>query len=54
MSTLVQRHHWRTVSSHSTSVGKVRYQRCACGRWRVDLHTAMRVPALIAEVTIKP
>ncbi len=28
-------HFWKTISSHPTSEGRVHYQRCACGRWRV-------------------
>ncbi|MGC9538878.1 hypothetical protein [Streptomyces sp. UG1] len=28
---------FRTLSKHSTSLGWVRYQRCACGRLRVLL-----------------
>jgi hypothetical protein len=28
-------HRWTTVSSHHTSEGPVRYQRCGCGAWRV-------------------
>ncbi|WP_200863193.1 hypothetical protein [Rhodococcus ruber] len=28
-------HHWTEVSRHPTSEGVVRYQRCACGRWRL-------------------
>ena len=27
-------HRWTTVSSHHTSEGPVRYQRCGCGAWR--------------------
>jgi len=30
-------HSWRTMSTHPTSEGRVCYQRCACGRWRVTL-----------------
>lgn len=30
-------HHWETVSSHVTSQGWVRYQRCLCGATRVLL-----------------
>lgn len=28
---------FRTLSKHATSLGWVRYQRCACGRFRVLL-----------------
>ena len=32
-------HSWKTRSTHATSEGRVHYQRCACGRWRVTLET---------------
>jgi hypothetical protein len=32
------RHHWHSSSSHSTSEGRVHYQRCACGAHRVIRH----------------
>ena len=32
-------HRWETTSSHVTSEGWVRYQRCACGSTRVLLGT---------------
>jgi hypothetical protein len=32
-----ENHHWRVRSTHSTSEGTVRYETCACGRWRVSL-----------------
>jgi hypothetical protein len=28
-------HDWATSSEHSTSEGRIIYQSCACGRWRV-------------------
>lgn len=34
---LPHRHHWEVRSTHSTSQGRVRYQRCACGEWQVTL-----------------
>ena len=33
----VDGHTWCTRSSHPTSAGIVRYQRCHCGVWRVLL-----------------
>lgn len=33
-----QDHHWVTNSEHSTSEGRISYQSCACGRWRVLRH----------------
>ena len=32
-------HAWQTRSSHHTLDGLVRYQHCACGRWRISLAT---------------
>jgi hypothetical protein len=32
-------HHWETTSSHVTSEGWVRYQRCLCGETRVLLNS---------------
>ena len=29
-------HHFSTVSSHSTSDGRIAYRRCNCGLWRVE------------------
>ena len=31
----VDTHVWQTQSSHQTSEGVLRYQRCACGVWRL-------------------
>jgi hypothetical protein len=41
-------HRWETTSSHVTSEGWVRYQRCACGVTRVLLNTE-RVDAAAAQ-----
>jgi hypothetical protein len=32
---------FQTSSEHSTSLGRVRYQRCICGRYRVLLDSDM-------------
>ncbi|PRY01675.1 hypothetical protein [Allonocardiopsis opalescens] len=34
---LLEGHRQTLVSSHYTSQGIVRYLRCACGRWQVEL-----------------
>jgi hypothetical protein len=34
---LPHRHHWEVRSTHRTSQGRVRYQRCACGEWQVTV-----------------
>jgi hypothetical protein len=34
---MIAEHRWETTSSHVTSEGWVRYQRCACGSTRVLL-----------------
>ncbi|WP_170304473.1 hypothetical protein [Microlunatus speluncae] len=31
-------HQWQTNSEHSTSEGRISYQSCPCGRWRVLRH----------------
>lgn len=31
-------HHWTTASEHPTSEGRIVYQSCACGDWRVLRH----------------
>ncbi|MFI9529974.1 hypothetical protein [Micromonospora rosaria] len=38
--TAAHQHASRTTSTHRTSEGRVHYQRCACGRWRILLTTA--------------
>jgi hypothetical protein len=43
-----QSHQWETTSSHVTSEGWVRYQRCDCGVTRVLLN-ADRVDAVAAQ-----
>jgi hypothetical protein len=35
VSPLPHRHHWEVRSTHLTSEGRVRYQRCICGQWQV-------------------
>ncbi|MDP9799644.1 hypothetical protein J2S43_008156 [Catenuloplanes nepalensis] len=32
---MTEQHIWRTVSTHHTSTGPVRYERCHCGAWRM-------------------
>ncbi|MFI5840062.1 hypothetical protein ACIA8K_10175 [Catenuloplanes sp. NPDC051500] len=32
---MTEQHTWRTVSSHHTSTGPIRYERCHCGAWRL-------------------
>ena len=39
-------HRYATVSAHNTSQGRLAYQRCNCGVWRVQ-----RYPANAAPVT---
>lgn len=51
MTTTTDRHHWRTVSSHVTSEGWVRYQKCPCGVSRMLLN-AERIDALPAREAI--
>jgi hypothetical protein len=46
--TKTQAHQWETTSSHVTSEGWVRYQRCDCGVTRVLLN-AERVDAVAAQ-----
>ncbi|MFC4998017.1 hypothetical protein ACFPIJ_09265 [Dactylosporangium cerinum] len=36
----MQEHTWRTTSSHVTSGGRVRYEHCRCGQWRVVVDEA--------------
>jgi hypothetical protein len=37
-------HHWQTASEHTTSQGRLAYQSCPCGRWRIlRLHTLATV-----------
>jgi hypothetical protein len=38
---------FQTSSEHSTSLGRVRYQHCVCGRYRVllDSHVLMEGPS---------
>ncbi|MDR6317377.1 hypothetical protein [Actinoplanes couchii] len=31
----MHRHTWYTRSGHLTSEGRVRYEHCACGHWRI-------------------
>jgi hypothetical protein len=33
-------HCFGTVSTHSTSEGRIAYQRCSCGLWRIQRHPA--------------
>jgi len=35
VSPMPHRHHWEVRSTHPTSEGRVRYQRCVCGEWQV-------------------
>ena len=54
---------FQTSSEHSTSLGRVRYQRCVCGRFRVLLDSDVltqgppRTAALLAlqaSATVEP
>ena len=41
-------HRYATVSAHNTSQGRVAYQRCVCGLWRIQRYTRGGVPVLEA------
>lgn len=43
-------HQYATVSAHTTSEGRVVYQRCACGLWRIQRHT--RFAGTFLEATV--
>ena len=32
----VDGHRYSTISAHTTSEGRIAYQRCACGMWRIE------------------
>jgi hypothetical protein len=44
-------HHYTTVSMHNTSEGRVLYQHCICGSWRVLRTPGMGRPILEAVVS---
>ncbi|MEW1706680.1 hypothetical protein AB0230_05505 [Microbacterium sp. NPDC089190] len=50
----VHEHGWVTASVHATSVGRVRYVRCAgCGAWRVDADAETAAPpAAVSRVVV--
>lgn len=33
-------HSYRTISTHSTSEGRVAYRQCSCGLWRIERYPA--------------
>lgn len=43
-------HSYSTVSAHNTSEGRVSYQRCACGLWRIQRNARSGIPVLEAIV----
>jgi hypothetical protein len=43
-------HHYAVVSAHNTSEGRIVYQRCACGLWRIQRHD--RVGGTVLEATV--
>ena len=49
-------HAWQTESAHRTSLGLLRYVRCAgCGGRRVDLHTHPEMPpAALSAAVLAP
>lgn len=43
-------HSYATVSAHNTSEGRVVYQRCVCGLWRIQRYIRGGAPVLEAVV----
>jgi hypothetical protein len=43
-------HQYSTVSAHSTSEGRIAYQHCTCGIWRIQRFPADGQPATEAVV----
>jgi hypothetical protein len=41
-------HQWVPRSRHRTSEGAVRYERCACGQWRICRDTTVQVGQTLA------
>jgi len=44
-------HRYSTLSTHSTSEGRIAYQHCDCGLWRVERYPSHAQP--ITEATVE-
>ena len=46
----IEGHHYSTVSAHNTSEGRIAYQRCACGLWRIERFPRFGDPMMQASI----
>jgi len=47
-------HRYMVVSTHTTSEGRLAYQRCTCGVWRVQRYPRRGRPVIEAVVVASP